>query len=117
MRELLNLLIHIIITVVKLSRPGGIKAVMAENIAMRQQLITLARGRQRAPKLKTSDRNGTKLSLFSTVFTPVFYLFHFVSWSVQKLEGFGPSLKRSGLASSRSFWNNFIRDRVIEKLD
>jgi len=29
---------------------------MAENIAMRQQLITLTRGRQRAPKLKTTDR-------------------------------------------------------------
>lgn len=29
---------------------------MAENMAMRQQLITLSRGRQRAPKLKTFDR-------------------------------------------------------------
>ncbi len=56
MREHLFLLIHIIFTVIRLIEPGGVKAVMAENIAMRQQLITLARARQRAPKLKTTDR-------------------------------------------------------------
>ena len=31
-------------------------------------------------ELKGSVPNGTKLSLFSTIFTPVFYLFHFVPW-------------------------------------
>ncbi len=44
MREHLNLLLHIILTLIKLSKPGGVKAVMVENITMRQQLIALNRG-------------------------------------------------------------------------
>ena len=36
--------------------PGGVKAVMAENLAMRQQLITVSRVRKRAPELTTWDR-------------------------------------------------------------
>ena len=56
MREHLDLLFHVILTLIKLSKPGGVKAVMVENITMRQQLITLNRGRKRAPKLTTFDR-------------------------------------------------------------
>jgi len=41
---------------IKISRPGGVKAVTAENMALRQQLITLSRQHRRSPKLKTSDR-------------------------------------------------------------
>jgi putative transposase len=36
--------------------PGGIKAVASENLALRQQLITLGRHQKRSPTLKTSDR-------------------------------------------------------------
>jgi hypothetical protein len=36
--------------------PGGVKAVIAENMAMRQQLITLSRSRKRTPKLTNLDR-------------------------------------------------------------
>lgn len=42
--------------IIKVSRPGGLKAVVAENIALRQQLITLSRRIKRSPKLTTSDR-------------------------------------------------------------
>ena len=56
MRGKTELLIHFVVTLFKLLRPGGVKAVMAENLALRQQLITLSRGRQRAPKLTTHDR-------------------------------------------------------------
>ncbi len=35
---------------IKLLRPGGAKAVAAENIALRQQLITLSRQNKRSPK-------------------------------------------------------------------
>ena len=56
MSEKLELLIHFFVTFFRLLRPGGVKAIMAENIAMRQQLITLSRGRERAPTLTTSDR-------------------------------------------------------------
>jgi putative transposase len=36
--------------------PGGVRAVMAENLLLKQQLIVLRRGRQRAPHLTRSDR-------------------------------------------------------------
>lgn len=41
---------------IKLTSPGGAKAIAAENIVLRQQLITLSRQHKRSPKLKTSDR-------------------------------------------------------------
>ncbi len=56
MREYFYLIFHIILTLMKLCKPGGVKAVMAENIAIRHQLITLTRGRERAPKMTTFDR-------------------------------------------------------------
>jgi putative transposase len=42
--------------IIKLSRPGGVKSLVCENIAMRQQLMLLSRQRKRSPRLKTSDR-------------------------------------------------------------
>jgi len=41
---------------IKLSRPGGIKAVAAENLVLRQQLIIMSRQYKRSPKLTASDR-------------------------------------------------------------
>lgn len=37
-------------------RPGGVRAVMAENLALKQQLITLNRRNKRSPKLTSFDR-------------------------------------------------------------
>jgi len=42
--------------IIKISRPGGAKALAAENMALRQQLITLSRHHKCSPKLTTSDR-------------------------------------------------------------
>ena len=56
MSEKIELLIHFILTLSKLLRPGGVKAVMAENLALRQQLITVNRPRKRAPTFTTFDR-------------------------------------------------------------
>ena len=56
MKEKIELLYYFILTLIKLCKPGGVKAVMAENITMRQQLITLNRGRLRAVAPKTFDR-------------------------------------------------------------
>ncbi len=39
-----------------ISRPGGVKAIVAENMMLRQQLIRLSRQHKRSPKLKTFDR-------------------------------------------------------------
>ena len=52
----MELLVHLIVSLVRLLKPGGMKVVMAETMAMKQQLIVMNRGRSRSPKLTTSDR-------------------------------------------------------------
>jgi len=42
--------------IIKLSRPGGVKAMAAENVLLRQQLITLNRHQKRSPRLSMSLR-------------------------------------------------------------
>ncbi|MBI4190676.1 MAG: transposase [Betaproteobacteria bacterium] len=56
MRDLLLLAIHLFVTTAKLLRPGGVRAVAAESLLLRQQLIVSNRSRQRAPNLTTLDR-------------------------------------------------------------
>ena len=56
MRDLVILLIHLIATVVRLGRPGGLRSVVAESVLARHQLLILNRGRKRAPNLRTADR-------------------------------------------------------------
>ena len=56
MREIAELSIHVICTLIRLLRQGGIKVVMAESMVMKQQLIVMNRGKSRSPKLATSDR-------------------------------------------------------------
>ena len=55
MSEAIELLIHFVVSAIKLLKPGGVKVVMAETIAMKQQLIVLNRGKRGSPKLTTSD--------------------------------------------------------------
>ena len=56
MPEIIELLIHLIVTFVNLLKPGGVKVVMAETIAMKQQLIVMSRSRKRSPRPATRDR-------------------------------------------------------------
>ena len=56
MTEKMELLVHLIVSLLRLLKPGGLKVVMAETVAMKQQLIVMNRGRSRSPKLTTSDR-------------------------------------------------------------
>jgi putative transposase len=56
MSEKIELLFHFILTLIRLSKPGGVKVVMAESQAMRYQLIVMSRGKSRAPKLNSFDR-------------------------------------------------------------
>ena len=56
MRALLFALPHLAVMAAKLCRRGGVRAVVAENLLLKQQLIVLRRGRQRAPSLTRSDR-------------------------------------------------------------
>jgi transposase InsO family protein len=56
MRDLLLLAIHLVVTIAKLLRPGGVRAVAAESLLLKQQLIVSNRSRQRAPNLTSVDR-------------------------------------------------------------
>ena len=56
MRELLILAIHLLVTVAKLLRPGGIRALAAESLLLKHQLLISNRSRHRAPNLTTLDR-------------------------------------------------------------
>src|SRR6266487_1905021 len=56
MREIFVLLVHLVVNIVRLARPGGVRAVVAESVLVRHQLLILNRGRKRAPNLCVSDR-------------------------------------------------------------
>ena len=56
MRDFLVLAIHLVVTLAKLLRPGGAKAVAAESLVLKQQLIISNRTRSRAPNLTSCDR-------------------------------------------------------------
>src|SRR5215471_2610599 len=56
MHDILVVLVHSIVTVVRLIKPGGLRAVVAESALTRHQLLILNRSRKRAPSLRTSDR-------------------------------------------------------------
>src|SRR5207247_10170029 len=56
MREIVVLLVHLVATIMRLARPGGVRAVVAESVLVRHQLLILNRGRKRAPNLRVFDR-------------------------------------------------------------
>lgn len=56
MRDIFLLFVHVIVTVVRLARTGGRRAVVAEFALVRHQLLILQLGRKRAPNLRVSDR-------------------------------------------------------------
>ena len=56
MKDLLILLAHLLTTVAKLLGPGGARAVVADSLLMKQQLLVIHRSRRRAPNLAALDR-------------------------------------------------------------
>ncbi|MEW8026924.1 MAG: hypothetical protein AB2806_04180 [Candidatus Thiodiazotropha sp.] len=56
MKDLLILLGHLLTTVAKLLGPSGAKAVVADNLLMKQQFLVMNRSRKRAPNLTALDR-------------------------------------------------------------
>ena len=55
-REVLILAVHLVVTCAKLLRPGGVRAVAAESLLLKHQLLIGNRARKRAPNLTTLDR-------------------------------------------------------------
>jgi len=56
MKDLLILLAHLFTTVAKLLGPGGAKAVVADSLLMKQQLLINCRSRRHSPNLLPRDR-------------------------------------------------------------
>jgi putative transposase len=56
MREFLILAVHLLVTVARLLRPGGVRAVAAESLLLKHQLLISNRSRKRAPNLTALDR-------------------------------------------------------------
>jgi len=64
-REVLILALHLLVTLAKLLRPGGVRAVAAESLLLKHQLLISNRSRRRAPNLTSADR---LLLAFATLF-------------------------------------------------
>jgi len=56
MRDFAILLVHLIVILARLAKPGGLRSVVAESMLVRHQLLILNRGRKRAPNLRATDR-------------------------------------------------------------
>ena len=47
---------HLLVKIAQLMQPGGARAIVAENLLLKQQLLVACRSRQRAPRLSALDR-------------------------------------------------------------
>src|SRR6266403_1661256 len=56
MRDWLVLIAHLIITTIRTIAPGGARAVIAESLLLKHQLLILNRSRKKAPRLRALDR-------------------------------------------------------------
>lgn len=56
MRDLAVLFIHLLATIAKLMGPGGTRALVAESLLVKHQLVIINRSRERAPNLRPADR-------------------------------------------------------------
>ena len=56
MKVLLLMLAHLLTTLAKLLGPGGAKAIVADSLLMKQQLLSINRSRRREPNLTPIDR-------------------------------------------------------------
>jgi len=57
MRDVVILFLNLIVTVVRLARPGGFRSVVAESLPARQASTTHPQsGRKRAPNLRATER-------------------------------------------------------------
>src|SRR5580765_3097593 len=55
-RDLAVLFLHLLTTVARLAGPGGARAVVAESVLVKHQLLILNRSRKRSPNLRPADR-------------------------------------------------------------
>src|SRR5258707_5389965 len=68
MIHLLILAVHLLASIAKLLRPGGVRAIVAESLLLKPQLVISSRTRRRAPNLSSFDRFVLGLA---SLFVPV----------------------------------------------
>ncbi len=56
MKSVVLLVVHLIVSLVKLAGPGGARGLLAETLSLKHQLLIVNRGRKRAPNLSFVDR-------------------------------------------------------------
>lgn len=56
MKTILLITVHIIVTLFKLSMPGGLRKIVAENVLIKQQLIAVKRSKRKCPDLLPVER-------------------------------------------------------------
>jgi hypothetical protein len=56
MKTAVSLFLRMLVLLARILRPGGVKAVIAENLMLKHQITILQRSRKRAPNLEMSDR-------------------------------------------------------------
>ena len=71
MKDMLLLLVHLLTIITKLLGPGGARAVVADSLLLKQQLLIINRSRRRSPNLLAQDR--LLLGLWSLFLTPTPY--------------------------------------------
>jgi hypothetical protein len=57
-RDLAVLSLHLLTTLARLTGPGGARAVVAESVLVKHQLLILNRSRKRSPNLRSVDDVG-----------------------------------------------------------
>jgi len=55
-REVVILFLHLIVTIIRLTLPRGLRSVVAESMLVKHPLLIFSRGRKRAPNLCAADR-------------------------------------------------------------
>ena len=86
MRTFLIMILHLTTTFTKLLGKGGVKAIIAENLLIKQQLIVLNRPRKKGPNLTTFERIA--FALLSLIITPKRILKSCVIFKTQTLLDF-----------------------------
>lgn len=56
MRHLIILMVHLITTLLRVVRPGGVRAVVAESVLAKRQLLILNRSGAKSPHLGPANR-------------------------------------------------------------
>jgi hypothetical protein len=58
MRLLFILIAHLLVTLARLARPGGVRTVAAESLAVKHQLLIMKRSQRRIPNLTLCVANS-----------------------------------------------------------